>query len=70
MHIFTKHPASIGESYGEHLRAAFGLGMAMIGAGFCCLVHAIVPALFVRTGSEAIEDLHRRMKKRLPQDDR
>jgi hypothetical protein len=35
--------------------------MAMIGAGLACLLHAFLPFLFVRTGSEAIARLHQRM---------
>lgn len=58
---FFEHPRSIGESYGEHLRVAGGFGLTMIVAGLACLVHAIVPGLFVRTGSVAIAHLHDRM---------
>ena len=58
---FFEHPRSVGESYGEHLRVAGGFGVTMIGAGLACLIHAIVPGLFVKTGSSAIEHLHGRM---------
>jgi hypothetical protein len=30
-------------------------------ASLACIVHAVVPALFVRTGSEAVTRLHDRM---------
>lgn len=59
--IFTDHPASVGESYGEHLVMATGFGLRMVGAGLACLVHALLPFLFVRTGSIAITELHTRM---------
>ena len=59
--IFNEHPASVGESYGEHLATAGGFGLALIGAGLACLFHGCVPALFERTGSRAIERLHARM---------
>ena len=59
--LFTVHPRSVGESYGEHLRAAAGFGFAMIGAGLACLLHGLLPFLFVRTGSETVRRLHRRM---------
>ena len=58
---FTVHPRSVGETYGEHLRAAAGFGFAMIGAGLACLLHALLPFLFVRTGSETVRRLHQRM---------
>ena len=56
--LFLEHPRSIGESYFEHQRRAFGFGLTMVFAGAACLVHALVPALFVRTGSEAVTRLH------------
>jgi hypothetical protein len=58
---FTQHPASVGESYGEHLFRAVYFGSRMVFAGVACLVHGILPFLFVRTGSRAIADLNDRM---------
>lgn len=59
--LFTHHPASVGESYAEHLSAAGGFGLRLMIAGLACLVHAIFPFLFVRTGSKCVADLHERM---------
>ena len=59
--LFTDHPRSLGESYPEHLRHALEFGGAMIGAGIACVIHALVPALFVRTGSTTVLRLHDRM---------
>ncbi|HZT20373.1 MAG TPA: DUF6356 family protein [Dongiaceae bacterium] len=58
---FTEHPASVGESYGQHLAAASRFGIGMILGGLACLVHGLLPFLFVRTGSAAIARLHDRM---------
>lgn len=58
---FREHPASVGETYGEHFVVASGFGLTMLAAGLACLLHAIVPFLFVRTGSDAITALYRRM---------
>jgi hypothetical protein len=55
---FTEHPASVGESYTEHLAHAACFGGRMVGAGIACLVHAVFPFLFVRTGSRAISELN------------
>lgn len=55
---FTEHPASVGESYGEHLVMAGGFGVRMILGGFACLLHGLLPFLFVRTGSAQIAQLH------------
>ncbi|MGF7148515.1 hypothetical protein FHS96_002143 [Sphingomonas zeicaulis] len=59
--LFLAHPADVGESYGEHLRTAGRFGLAMIGGGTACLIHAIVPAWFATRGSDTIATLHRRM---------
>jgi hypothetical protein len=67
--LFNEHPASVGESYGEHLVQASSFGARMILAGLACLVHGLLPFLFVRTGSTAITALHSRMvtnRSRLP----
>ncbi len=58
---FTDHPASVGESYGEHFRSACGFSASMICGGLACLVHAIFPFLFVTTGSSAVRKLYENM---------
>jgi hypothetical protein len=58
---FTEHPASVGETYSEHMARAACFGVRMIGAGIACLVHALLPFLFERTGSAAIAELNDRM---------
>lgn len=58
---FTDHPATVGETYGEHLATATGFGLRMIAGGLACLVHGLLPFLFVKTGSTAIRTLHDRM---------
>lgn len=60
--LFTRHPASVGETYGEHLRQAASFGGPMILAGLACLVHGLFPFLFARTGSDAIRRLHARLE--------
>ena len=61
MRLFTEHPASVGESYGEHLAVATRFGLAMIGGGLACLIHGLCPTLFARTGSGTVTRLHDRM---------
>ena len=62
--LFLHHPRTVGESYAGHARTAAGFGLAMVGGGLACLVHAAVPALFTRTGSDTVKRLHARMKAR------
>ena len=59
--LFVDHPESVGESYGEHFFVALGFGLTMVTASLALFVHALVPGLFVKTGSAAITDLHDRM---------
>jgi hypothetical protein len=59
--LFLEHPRSLGESYAAHLRHALGFGVAMIVAGFACVVHALVPALFTQTASATVLRLRERM---------
>jgi len=61
MRAFTEHPATVGESYGEHMSQAACFGTRMVFAGLACLVHAVLPFLFVRTGSRTIAELNERM---------
>jgi hypothetical protein len=58
---FTEHPASVGESYLEHLRTAFGFSSRMLVGSLACFVHALLPFAFTRTGSKCIDELHARM---------
>ncbi len=67
--LFHDHPRSVGETYWQHFCHAGSFGIRMIGAGFACLIHGVLPFLFVKTGSKAIQDLHVRMvthRKRQP----
>jgi hypothetical protein len=59
--LFNEHPASVGESYWEHLlRASWFAGKMLMGGG-ACFIHALLPFLFVKTGSETIQQLHTAM---------
>ena len=61
MNLFTRHPASIGETYGEHLAVAFGFGARMIAGGAACCLHALLPFAFERTGSQTVATLYAQM---------
>ena len=56
--MFTEHPASVGETYLQHLWRATCFGARMVLCGLACLVHGLLPFLCVRTGSRAIATLH------------
>lgn len=63
-HLFTEHPHSVGETYGQHLRVAGRFGLRMVLAGGACLVHALLPFLFCSTGSRTISELNEQMTRR------
>jgi hypothetical protein len=58
---FTDHPASVDETYGEHLAVAGSFSLRLLLASLACFVHALLPFLFVKTGSRLITELHDRM---------
>ena len=59
--LFTEHPASVGETYFEHLWVAGGFAVRMLLGGIACFLHALFPFAFRRTGSDCITHLHERM---------
>src|SRR5215213_6591199 len=62
--LFTEHPASAGETYGEHMRAALSFAGPLAKATGAALVHAFCPFLFTRTAGVTIATLHDRMARR------
>lgn len=64
--LFMDHPRDVGESYGEHFATAAGFGFRMVVGGVACIVHALIPALFVRTASDTVKSLYATMKARQP----
>ena len=61
---FTEHPASVGETYPEHMAIALGYGARLLGAGCAAIVHALLPALFKTTASDAIRAMHAEIENR------
>lgn len=56
--LFVDHPRAVGESYFEHMAAAFGVAGRLALAAAKCLVHGLVPGLCKTAGSDAILKLH------------
>jgi hypothetical protein len=56
---FTAHPASVGETYAEHLWFALRFGARMTAGGLAALVHAFLPFLFVTTAGRISDELVR-----------
>lgn len=60
LRAFTEHPASVGESYWQHLAFALGFAARLLLAGLAALVHAVLPFLFKTTASRLIAEMARR----------
>ncbi len=55
------HLQEVGETYPQHFKKATGFGMAMLVGGMACLVHGLLPNLFVTSGSDRIRRLYDEM---------
>ena len=58
---FTDHPASVNETYFQHMAMAFGFGGRMLLGALACFVHGLLPWLCLTRGSDTIRTLHHRM---------
>jgi Family of unknown function (DUF6356) len=56
--LLTAHPASVGETYFQHLIQAARFGARLVLAGLACLIHSLLPFLFVHTARDMVKDLH------------
>ena len=54
---FTVHPASVGETYGQHFRFALRFGTSMLAGGVAAIVHALFPFLFTTTAGRINDNL-------------
>ena len=61
---FTEHPASVDETYLQHLCFAMTFSLKLFGAGLAALVHAFLPFLFEKTASDAIRKMYARIENR------
>ena len=58
---FIEHPATVGETWGEHALGAWGFAWRLQVAALAALVHAVLPWLCVKTASSMITSLHSKM---------
>lgn len=62
--LFLDHPRHVGESYIGHLHTAGSFGFRMIAGGIGCVIHGLIPAAFVKTGSNTVRELYSEMQPR------
>ena len=46
-----EHLKEVNETYFQHMAIAFKIGFTMLVTGIFCLIHALIPGLFKKTGS-------------------
>jgi len=70
MNPFTDHPHGMGETYWTHLGHSIVFSSRMLMACIICLIHGILPFVFVFTTSEMLVKMTRAFVKRSPKDER
>ena len=55
---FIEHPASTGETYGQHCRRALRVSTTLAVASMAAFVHALIPGLFTTRASDTIFELN------------
>lgn len=61
MNYLTRHLRNVDETYFQHFLHAVRFSGTLLFAGIVCLIHAVFPFLFEKTGSSLISVLHRDM---------
>lgn len=52
--LFLTHPREVGESYGEHLTAAWAYGFRLLGAAGAAFVHGLAPGVMKTAASDRV----------------
>ena len=52
--LFTSHPASVNETYGQHFLFALNFSLTL----FAALIHALLPFVFEKTASRLVVRLY------------
>lgn len=61
MNFFTKHLKDVNEGYFEHARKALCFGINLFKAALAVTLHALLPFVFLTTGSRTVRKLHNLM---------
>lgn len=62
--LFTAHPATVDETYFEHMVFALGFAFWFFMAGAAALIHAFIPALCETTASDILKRLNDKIANR------
>ncbi len=64
LNLFTAHPASVDESFGELFFFAAKFACLLFAAAGAALVHAILPFMFEKTASKIVAKLYHKTDNR------
>ena len=53
-----EHLKEVNETYFQHMAIAFKISFTMLVTGIFCLIHALIPGLFKKTGSNQIAKIY------------
>lgn len=56
--LFLDHPASVGETYLQHLGVATRFGWRLTAGGLRCMAHGLLPFAWKTSGSDTVRTLH------------
>ena len=62
--IFTEHPQKVGETYLQHMMAAWRYSFTFLLLVVVSLIHSILPFLFTKTASCVVQEMAEHMKER------
>ena len=62
--VFLDHPATVNETYFQHMRFALGFSFWLVVAGMAALAHAVIPAVCETTASGILRRLVAKMDAR------
>ena len=68
MSLFTRHPREMGESYVEHLGHSLVFSGRMLAASVVCLVHGLLPFVWVYKTSDMLARMTKAFVARKPDD--
>ena len=63
----ANHLREVKETYFEHLAFALQIAWLMLSGGILITFHALIPGIFVRSGSDRINRLSRKIRERQSQ---
>src|SRR6476660_555572 len=61
---FLDHPATVGETYTQHMHTALSFAGPLAKASAAAFVHSFLPFLFTKTASMTVKQLNERMTRR------